>query len=151
MWCCILHMLTNTFMNTGVVGACGCEGKHEQQRPLWSGNSDRWQWSKISGHISCRVAIVSQTTDTQILRNIRWRDPAVVRFRLKFQKVDPAMSSPLPFLDSSDPRLKLMVQNRVRNVFVTQPDDTRWACTTDCKDNELTTLLCLTNVSHFSP
>ncbi|XP_075874239.1 uncharacterized protein CCDC197 isoform X2 [Nelusetta ayraudi] len=35
------------------------------------------------------------------------------------------MSSPLPLLDNSDPRLKLMVQNRVRNVFVTQPEDTR--------------------------
>lgn len=57
---------------------------------------------------------------------------AAVRLSLKFKKwilclqTSPAMASPLPTLDSSDPRLQLMVQNRVRNVFVTQPDDTRW-------------------------
>lgn len=43
------------------------------------------------------------------------------------------MANPLPLLDSSDPRLKLMVQNRVRNVFVTQPEDNRWACASKCK------------------
>nr|XP_046268394.1 coiled-coil domain-containing protein 42 homolog [Scatophagus argus] len=35
------------------------------------------------------------------------------------------MTSFLPFLDSSDPRLKLVVQNRIKNVFVTQSEDTR--------------------------
>ncbi|XP_034050725.1 zinc finger protein 853 isoform X2 [Thalassophryne amazonica] len=34
-------------------------------------------------------------------------------------------SSADPFLDSSDPRLKLTVKNKVRNIFVTQEDDTR--------------------------
>ncbi|XP_042244362.1 coiled-coil domain-containing protein 42 homolog [Thunnus maccoyii] len=34
-------------------------------------------------------------------------------------------TSPLPFLDTSDPRLKLRVENRRRNIFVTQPEDTR--------------------------
>ncbi len=34
-------------------------------------------------------------------------------------------TSSLPFLDSSDPRLKLTVQNRIRNVFVTQLEDVR--------------------------
>ncbi|XP_076605560.1 uncharacterized protein CCDC197 [Chaetodon auriga] len=34
-------------------------------------------------------------------------------------------TSVLPALDSSDPRLKLTVQNRIRNIFVTQLDDTR--------------------------
>ncbi|XP_042356492.1 coiled-coil domain-containing protein 42 homolog [Plectropomus leopardus] len=31
----------------------------------------------------------------------------------------------LPVLDNSDPRLKLKVENRIRNVFVTQPEDSR--------------------------
>ncbi|XP_051238084.1 coiled-coil domain-containing protein 42 homolog isoform X1 [Dicentrarchus labrax] len=35
------------------------------------------------------------------------------------------MTSSLPVLDSSDPRLKLTVQNRIRNIFVTQSEDTR--------------------------
>ncbi|XP_029982157.1 uncharacterized protein CCDC197 [Sphaeramia orbicularis] len=35
------------------------------------------------------------------------------------------MTSSLPFLDSSDPRLKLTVENRMRNIFVTQSEDTR--------------------------
>ncbi|TKS86431.1 Coiled-coil domain-containing protein 42 -like protein [Collichthys lucidus] len=34
-------------------------------------------------------------------------------------------TSLLPVIDSSDPRLKLTVQNRMRNIFVTQPEDTR--------------------------
>ncbi|XP_070835596.1 uncharacterized protein CCDC197 [Chaetodon trifascialis] len=34
-------------------------------------------------------------------------------------------TSVLPALDSGDPRLKLTVQNRIRNIFVTQLDDTR--------------------------
>ncbi|XP_034431623.1 coiled-coil domain-containing protein 42 homolog [Hippoglossus hippoglossus] len=34
-------------------------------------------------------------------------------------------ASSLPFLDNRDPRLKLKVENRIRNVFVTQTDDTR--------------------------
>nr|XP_019940327.1 PREDICTED: coiled-coil domain-containing protein 42 like-2-like isoform X2 [Paralichthys olivaceus] len=33
-------------------------------------------------------------------------------------------ASSLPFLDKRDPRLKLKVENRIRNVFVTQSDDT---------------------------
>ncbi|KAJ0009069.1 hypothetical protein NQD34_016484 [Periophthalmus magnuspinnatus] len=33
------------------------------------------------------------------------------------------MATSLPFLDSSDPRLKLTVENRTKNVFVTQPED----------------------------
>ncbi|XP_039992606.1 coiled-coil domain-containing protein 42 homolog [Xiphias gladius] len=34
-------------------------------------------------------------------------------------------TSPLPVVDSRDPRLKLKVENRIRNVFVTQSEDTR--------------------------
>lgn len=34
-------------------------------------------------------------------------------------------TSLLPVIDSSDPRLKLTVQNRMRNIFVTQSEDTR--------------------------
>ncbi|XP_035467110.1 coiled-coil domain-containing protein 42 homolog isoform X1 [Scophthalmus maximus] len=34
-------------------------------------------------------------------------------------------ASSLPFLDNRDPRLKLSVGNRIRNVFVTQSEDTR--------------------------
>ncbi|GAA6213593.1 coiled-coil domain-containing protein 42A-like [Lates japonicus] len=34
-------------------------------------------------------------------------------------------TSSLPFLDRRDPRLKLKVENRIRNVFVTQAEDTR--------------------------
>ncbi|KAM9842949.1 uncharacterized protein CCDC197 [Aulostomus maculatus] len=35
------------------------------------------------------------------------------------------MTSSLPALENSDPRLKLTLENRMRNIFVTQPDDTR--------------------------
>lgn len=35
------------------------------------------------------------------------------------------MTTPLPLLDDSDPRLKLTVENRIRNIFVTQSEDTR--------------------------
>ncbi|XP_070698969.1 uncharacterized protein CCDC197 [Pempheris klunzingeri] len=34
-------------------------------------------------------------------------------------------TSPLPALDNSDPRLLLAVENRVKNIFVTQSEDTR--------------------------
>ncbi|KAE8289891.1 hypothetical protein D5F01_LYC11602 [Larimichthys crocea] len=34
-------------------------------------------------------------------------------------------TSSLPVIDSTDPRLKLTVQNRMRNIFVTQSEDTR--------------------------
>ncbi|XP_054470065.1 coiled-coil domain-containing protein 42 homolog isoform X2 [Anoplopoma fimbria] len=35
------------------------------------------------------------------------------------------MTSSLPILDDRDPRLKLTVENRIRNIFVTQSEDTR--------------------------
>lgn len=75
--------------------------KHEQWRPLWSENSDRWQRIEISGHISYRVAIVSQTTGTQILGNIRWRASAVVRLCLKSQEVDPLSPNNTSDVESS--------------------------------------------------
>ncbi|XP_036927614.1 coiled-coil domain-containing protein 42 homolog [Acanthopagrus latus] len=98
---------------------------------------------KRSRHIACCVASVSRATATQIQENIRKRPSVVLaivrtlhlciflripgRYRPIYKNIYTysMTTSSLPFLDSSDPRLKLTVQTRVRNVFVTQSEDTR--------------------------
>lgn len=46
-------------------------------------------------------------------------------------------TSPLPFLDNRE-SLQLKVEHRIRNIFVTQPEDTRWAC--GCTMDDMSTV-----------
>lgn len=53
------------------------------------------------------------------------RDSWTIHLQKNNNKQTNMTTSPLPFLDTSDPRLNLRVENRRRNIFVTQPEDTR--------------------------
>lgn len=83
-WLSLLPILTNTCMETSVA-VLAADGKKntKQQRPLWSENSDRWQWSEDgarfrSRSLSCRHSLPDNRY-TNPPGKIRWRPSAVVR------------------------------------------------------------------------